>query len=168
MNFTRININGIIADTKELFSSFAPYVEYVEYLCIFPQRYLLSNSELKSKTYTFSVTNESTREKIVLKDVEFDEETETIKIFKHDITDEFPLTTIVQNIVNLLNWKSEEQIIIVTNGTLSFSYGIEYYCVRDMAGNIVDVCIKNDQSDCYVSVRHSDLAEKEYDYFDLV
>lgn len=179
MSFERINVNGIIADAKEMLSSFVPYVEY---LCIFPQRYMPSNSQLDVeqkpilKTCTFFVTNESTREKVTLKNIMFDEKTETINFFTSSATNkptentlhEYSLTAIVQSIANILEWDSGKQIIIATNGELSFSYGTEYYCVRDINANIVDVCVKNYQSDCYTPTRHSNLEEKEYNYFDLI
>jgi hypothetical protein len=175
-----INLNGIITDVKELLAAFIPYVEY---LCIFPRRYLLSNCEntyettcettceTKSKTCTLFVTNESTREKIVLKDIYFDEKTEIVKLFENtekNEKNEFSLTMIVQNITDLLNWKFNEQIIIATNGTVSFSYGIEYYCIRDISGNVIDICVKSHIDDSYIPTNRSYLKEKEYNYFDLI
>lgn len=162
-----MNIEEIIADTKEFFSLFAPYVEY---FCIFPERYMNTYTIVQQTVTTpdtLIITNESTKEKITLKNIKFNKETETIHLFFNDTKDELSLTTIVQNIANLLKWDTSNQIILATIADLSFSYGVKYYCIMDSENNIVDVCIKN-ECNCYVPARDPHLEQTLYEYFDLV
>ncbi len=175
-----MNVNGILEDFKELFSPLAPYFEYI---CMFPQRYMIDaiddleqtdqkNNEKFEKFETniiprfciFSVVNESTREKVIINNVIFNEKTESIIMQnQHEIS----LTDLVQDIINKLYWSPSKQVIIASNGSSSFSYGIEYYLMRNINGEFVDLCIKDNIANNYVCVTNLDLKEKEYIYNDL-
>lgn len=162
-----ININEMLLDTRDFFSSFVPYLEY---FCILPQRYLIKTTNIESIICTLSVTNESTGEKVILKNIKFNCESEMIEYNKYNKSNKstLPLTTLVQDIVNILKWNPSEQVIIATAGKQSFSYGVKYYCIKDTTGKIIDICIKCKKTNHYIPARCDEMKQLEYNYFDLI
>lgn len=189
MSLSKINFSGIIADVRELLM---PLAQYAEYLCIFPQRYMpdlkvtpddfvdnftdemtddipsLEEIKSKKKLFTFTISNESTKEKVNLKNVEFNEITEIVTIYQHDTMDQYTITQIVKNIISKLNWIPSEQVIIVSNDKTSFSFGAEYYCVRDISGKFIDICVKDSITNSYVPAISFGSIPKEYEYNKLI
>ena len=120
------------------------------------------------KVSTFTITNMSTGEKINFGEVNFCPQTEEITKYKTLDGVTHNLTSIVQSVSDKLNWIPSEQVIIalikpVTGNEHSFSYGVSYYCVRDIAGNVTDMCIKNSQN-CYIPVMLQNQEIKTYEY----
>lgn len=162
INTNQIIFNEMIEDLKEII---LPFKSYIEYFCSIPKKYSLfnnfddeNNEKIKEtgeveyvnnkiernlfhifKLYNFTITNESLKECVKINNVLFDKNLEIIIIKKEKIT----LSSIVNDVINKLGWNLS-QVIIVSNGEQSFSYGAPYYFLNNTKGEIIDVCVKHD------------------------
>lgn len=168
-------------------------VPYIEYFCVNPIRYIscgsLSNfinyiddtddstnminstntidiSDTDFKISTLNIVNETTKQKVFLQNIIFDKANEKITIFENDTKDEYMLESIVRNVISILGWNTENEVIIVSNQNCYISYGVEYFCIRNNKNEIIDICTKNNNE--YVSILYSKTPTKEYNYFDLI
>ena len=163
---------------------------YVEYFCFFPinliqsktnennQNITNTNDQINTRnqnitntiaTTTLNITNETTKEKVNLSNVMFDNE--NLNVIVTDENNEkkiLTLDSIIINIVEKLNWNINEQVIIVSDQIHYYSYGIEYFCIRNNKNEIIDICVLNtdvNTSVQYTSIVMTTLTTKEYDYF---
>lgn len=157
---------------------------YVEYFCFFPinliqskinennpnisntNNQIITNNQQTSLTTTLNITNETTKEKVNLSNVMFDNE--NLNVILTDEKKVLTLDSIIINIVKKLNWNINEQVIIVTDQIHYYSYGIEYFCIRNNKNEIIDICVLNTDVNAsvqYTSIVMTTLTTKEYDYF---
>lgn len=152
------------------------YVPYAEYFCFRPKNINMlkndddlnnsDNSDSSDNLCTLLIVNKNTKESVYLNNIEFNHISETVSIFENDTKDEYPLVSIVKKISDILKWNPNEHIIIASSGYFSYSYGVEYYCVKNVGKNATDICVK--KNDNYVSVQNNNLKKREYDYFELI
>lgn len=177
MEALKTNVSEIISQIKIYLSPLQPYMEYI---CFFPQRYMgdelcecvddQNDSEISVEKWIVSsltITNVTTGVKINFGEVNFNLQTEEVSV--NDIPDKpnQTLTNIVQAVSDKLNWSPSEQVIVVsikTNGSpvYNFSYGVTYYCIKDISGNAIDMCIKDAQGN-YVPITKENQETIEYD-----
>lgn len=169
----RVGFYNIMDDFKEIYNIFLPYIQTA---CILPNIYLRGrfglmeqninnqNENHNQNNYPQKLTifNECTKETIILNDIDFNPRTENVYVFKNgEYPKECTLESLVGAVVNKLNWDTKTHVIIATIGQYSFSYGVQYFCVKNIVDDNVDICI-SEQPGKYVSISKSDIEPQYY------
>lgn len=164
-----LNLNGMISDLKEILSQPMTLAQpLLQGVAINLSTIRLCGAEDIPQTTSISFTNESKEETVVMSNIIYDQDSESVNFIDPLTLDraEKSLNCLMEQILSKLKWNSETEVIVayVANPKLSFSYGIAYYPILNQNGEIADVCVKTDTG--YIPLKRSDNV-KVYDYAEL-
>lgn len=176
MNILKINNSEFTDNIASCFEPLFLFLYTLPILSTLPNRYdqtdivseTTQNENLKNKIHriffdhNFQIVNETTKEKILLNNVSFSSDTEML-ILTNENPQLVPLESVVRAIIKKFNWNTNTDIIIASSDLYSFSYGVEYYCVKNISGAVVDICIKSENNN-YKPIDTN--KNKEYSIYD--
>jgi hypothetical protein len=150
--------------TSLLFDTTKIITPFLDYFCVFSKKNKLITH---NQYYNVVIVNEHTKQKIVMNNIMCNNKKELI-YFKqngHDI--EYKITPIIQNIIQKMNWDINKHIIYFANNEISFSYGVEYFFIKDKNDNIIDICTKNSTFNTFspLNTNHDNYVIYNYEWF---